>query len=151
MGRLAVACLLLVLILVLALAGCIDALEPDTGAALAGRCVDEDSDTGTSVSFVTDIAPVFAERCAACHFPDGIAPIGLQVTGLDLSSHASVIAGARTGAVVVADKPCASVLFLKVSPGPPFGGRMPLNGPPFLTDGQIQLIHDWIAEGALAE
>lgn len=132
------------------LAGCIDALDPDTGPAVASLCLDEDSDPGTAVSYASDVQPIFNARCQSCHFPTGIAPIGLEVTGLDLSSHATVLAGATAGVVVEAAQPCASILYEKVSPGPPFGGRMPLNGPPFLTDGQIQLIHDWIAEGALA-
>jgi hypothetical protein len=131
--------------------GCIDELDPDTGAAVAPLCGASDSDPGQPTSFASDVAPILAARCKACHFPDGVAPIGLQVTGLDLSTYATVIAGATAGPVVVAGQPCSSVLFLKVSPGPPFGGRMPLNGPPFLTDAQIQVIHDWIAEGALAD
>lgn len=126
-------------------------LDPDTGSALSSLCSDGDSDTGKSTSFARDIQPILVDRCKACHFPDGVAPIGLQVTGLDLSSYATIIAGARPGPVIAANQPCESILFLKVNPGPPFGGRMPLNGPPFLTDAQIQLIHDWIAEGALAD
>jgi hypothetical protein len=131
--------------------GCIDALDPDTGAAVAPLCGASDSDPGQATSFANDVAPILAAHCKTCHFPDGVAPIGLQVTGLDLSTYATVIAGATAGPVVVAGQPCSSVLFLKVSPGPPFGGRMPLNGPPFLTDAEIRLIHDWIAEGALAD
>jgi hypothetical protein len=130
--------------------GCIDALDPKTGPAIAARCVDDDSDPGASVSFAKDIQPIFDMRCKFCHYPTGGAPIGLETTGLDLSSHAAVLAGAAAGPVVVAGQPCASILYEKVSPGPPFGSRMPLNGPPFLTDAQLQLIHDWIAEGGLA-
>ncbi len=141
----------LVVLLLGALAAACD-LEPDVGGAVAARCADDDGDPGTVTSFATDIQPIFLDRCRSCHFPDGAAPIGLRTTGLDLSSYATVIAGATVEAevVVVAGKPCESILWQKVSPGPPFGGRMPLSGPPFLTDEQIQLIHDWIAEGALA-
>ena len=148
MARVVVA--IVVTFLWLGLGGCIDALDPDTGPAVAAACVDADSDTGQAVSYGQNIQPIFNDRCRFCHFPDGVAPIGLQVTGLNLSSYRTVLAGATAGPVIQASRPCSSILFLKVSPGPPFGGRMPLNGPPFLTDGQIQLIHDWIAEGALA-
>jgi len=136
--------------LVLALAGCIDALDPEVGPPSTARCLDDDSDPGTAVSFTRDIQPIFDDRCKFCHYPTGGAPIGLDFTGLDLSSYRTVLAGATTSVVVVAGKPCASIIVQKVSQGPPFGSRMPLNGPPFLTDGQIQLIHDWVAEGALA-
>jgi hypothetical protein len=39
----------------------------------------------------------------------------------------------------------------KISAAPPFGARMPLDGPPFLSASQIQVISDWIAEGATGE
>ncbi len=142
--------LVLLLVLVPA-AGCIDALDPKTGPAIAVRCDDADSDPGKAVSFAKDVQPIFDARCKFCHYPTGAAPIGLETTGLDLSSQGSILAGAAGGvAVVVPGQPCSSILYGKVSPGPPFGSRMPLNGPPFLSDQQLQLIHDWIAEGALA-
>ena len=57
--------------------------------------------------------------------------------------------GQNTGAsIVVSGMPCDSLLWQKISPGPPFGARMPFNGPPFLSDEQRRLIGDWIAEGA---
>jgi mono/diheme cytochrome c family protein len=136
------------LTLLAVLAAC-DSLEPRVGPAALARCLDDDSDPDTQVSYQADIQPIFSERCKTCHTPGGAAPIGLQFTGLDLSSHQTVLAGAIAGPVVVPGQPCASVLLGKVSPGPPFGSRMPLNGPPFLSDRQLQLIHDWIAEGAL--
>jgi hypothetical protein len=132
-------------------AGCGNAFTPEVGAMLGAQCNDADSDPGAAVSFQSDIEPLFDKSCASCHTPDGRSPIGLQVGGLNLSSYARVRAG---GAVrgerdVVPGRPCASGLFQKVSLSPPFGARMPLNGPPFLEDGEIQLLHDWIAEGAL--
>jgi hypothetical protein len=143
--RLAVA-----LALGLAAAGCIDALDPQTGPAVAARCVNDDTDPGTTVSFAGDVQPILDLRCKGCHYPTGANPVGLQATGLDLSSVASVLAGGNAGPVVVAAQPCGSILYEKVLPGPPFGARMPLSGPPFLTDAQLQVIHDWIAEGGLA-
>jgi hypothetical protein len=59
-----------------------------------------------------------------------------------------VISGER---IVVPGNPCRSLIVEKVREYPSFGGRMPLNGPPFLTDEEIQLISDWIAEGARVE
>ena len=44
--------------------------------------------------------------------------------------------------IVVPGRPCESVLLQKVGSAAPFGGRMPLNGPPFLNDDERQLIHD---------
>jgi hypothetical protein len=71
------------------------------------------------------------------------------ITGLDLSSLSSLRAGGRnSGPRIVVDlAPCESILFQKVDVAPPFGSRMPLGGPPFLSEDEIRLLHDWIAEG----
>jgi len=133
------------------LGGCIDYLEPDVGPPTAPRCVNDDSDTSKTVSFSVDIQPIFFNKCRFCHYPSttGV-PIGIATSHLDLSSYQALRAGGNAGAEIVAGMPCASILFQKVGPGPPFGSRMPLSGPPFLDDASIQLIHDWIAEGTLA-
>ena len=41
-----------------------------------------------------------------------------------------------------------SILVQKIGSAPPFGQRMPRNGPPYLTDGQILVIKRWIENGA---
>lgn len=134
----------------LAAASCIDAFEPQVGAPLAARCDDADTDPNVDVSFAFDVVPVFDDLCDSCHYPDGRSPTGIQVGGLDLSSYALLRAGGtvRDTRDVIPGQPCASGLVQKVSPLPPFGARMPLDGPPFMTEQQIQLFHDWIAEGA---
>jgi len=128
-------------------AGC--DLEPDVGAAINARCSNADTNANATVSFSRDIAPLLSERCAICHYPAGENPIGVQLGGLDLSTYKSLVTGGirSGGAILRSSTPCDSVIFQKVSPGPPFGSRMPLNGPPFLADVEINLIHDWIAEG----
>jgi hypothetical protein len=139
----ALACLLL--------AGC--ALAPDVGEPLAGACSNADSNPGLSVSFRAQLRPILARPMAGCtcHLPTAAgASTAIQLSGLDMSSLASLRAGGRnSGAgIVVAGQPCSSTLYQKVDEAPPFGSRMPLGGPPFLSDEDIALIHDWIAEGA---
>lgn len=132
-------------------AGC---AVPEVGPPLRERCFDADSDPEVDVSYATDIvAGIFSAPtidCVKCHTATGQSPIGLEVGGLDLSSYARLRAGGATGGerVVVPGSPCSSVLVQKVSAGPPFGSRMPLSGPPFLNEREIQLLRDWIAEGA---
>jgi mono/diheme cytochrome c family protein len=137
--------------LAIALAGCLDPLEPELGPPVHARCVGEDSDPATDVSFDQQIRRgIFEAECVACHTPGGDSPIGLEVGGLDLSSYASVRAGgAITGdQAIIPGDPCASLLVQKLGEAPPFGGRMPLDGPPFLSATAQQTIIDWIAEGA---
>jgi len=138
------------LVATLALAAC--ELEPDVGAARSDRCSDVDLDPGRDVSFGADVQPLIARLCAVCHYPGGDNPIGLREGGLDLSRHTTLLEGGvrSAGTIVVPGQPCGSVLYLKVTPGPPFGARMPLDGPPYLSVDELGLLHDWIAEGARA-
>ncbi len=141
-------------LLLVALAGCLDELGPQVGLQIRATCDDLDSDPKHDVHFGADIfEPIFnapGGHCEDCHSPSGKNPFGLQSSGLDLSTYQTMlVGGSRSGqAIIVPGKPCESVLVQKVGTSPPFGGRMPLDGPPFLDDEQIRLISDWIAEGA---
>ena len=133
---------------------CIDDLTPDVGPPLREACANVDSDPSTPISYQRDIVQgIFARPdldCIKCHTAGGDFPIGLLVGGLDLGSYAGLRrGGAQAGAdVVIPGQPCESALYRKVEAGPPFGARMPLDGPPFLSDEDVQVIVDWIAEGA---
>ena len=135
-------------------ASCLGPLEPDVGPLVNPFCSDEDSDPDTDVSFSQDLMPLFMRDvggCPACHLPGGETPVGITVGGLDLSTYETLFQGGvqSQGDIVLPGQPCDSVLYEKLSAGPPFGSRMPLNGPPFFTEAELMIVHDWIAEGAL--
>jgi hypothetical protein len=141
------------LLLIPLFAGCLSALGPEVGAPVVIPCNDVDSDPSVDVKFSADIlAPILdgAGHCTHCHSPTGMSPIGYADTGLDVSTYSTLMAGGTRSAssIVIAGKPCESVLVQKLGASPPFGARMPLDGPPYLTAAEIQTIHDWIAEGA---
>lgn len=128
-------------------------LSPEVGPPLVDRCANADTDPSAAVSFSRDIQPLILRPsggCVPCHDPSRENNIGVTVGGLALSDYDLLRAGGvRSGAgIVTPGRPCDSVLYQKVSAGPPFGSRMPLNGPPFLPANELALIHDWIAEGA---
>ena len=134
-------------------AGCLEELEPDVGPALAPRCVNGDSDPDRDVSFSRHVVRrVFggSGHCLACHRPDAPNPIGFEIGGLDLSTYAGVRAGGAVSRAdaVIPGRPCDSTLVQKLTAGPPFGARMPLDGPPFVDDADVLLLADWIVEGA---
>lgn len=146
------------LVVVLLASGCLGGLEPDVGDPQRERCVNEDSDPSVDVSFSRDIAAGLLHRGidtpgagCRCHLPAEPSPIGFELAGLDLSSYGGLRrGGVNSGAtIVVPGQPCDSGIVLKLSEGPPFGSRMPQDGPPYLTDEEIQIVKDWIAEGAL--
>ena len=127
--------------------------EPDVGPAQVERCVNEDSDPDNAVSFVNDIVPLVMDKCLPCHDPNGSNNTGFQVGGLDLTSYETFTAGGVNGGakIVIAGNPCDSVVIQKTSTAPPFGNRMPFDGPPFETAAEAQMVRDWIAEGASPE
>jgi mono/diheme cytochrome c family protein len=136
------------LALLLLATGC--ALEPKLGAPTHEACTNTDTDPGHAVSFARDIVPILDEyHCADCHTPAGKTPIGLIVGGLDLTSYATLRAGGvrSMAQIVVAGDACSSVLLQKLEAGPPYGSRMPLSGPEYLDDEDLELISDWIVEG----
>jgi hypothetical protein len=134
-----------------ATAACLDVLGPDVGPPNQVDCAEVDSDPGLDVRFQADLLDgVFADPdidCADCHTGDGD---GVQISGFDMSSYQTVrLGGGRSGpAIVITGNACASILVQKLEASPPFGARMPRNGPPFLTTEDVQLVKDWIVEGA---
>jgi mono/diheme cytochrome c family protein len=89
-----------------------------------------------------DIEPVLSSRCIVCHAGDS-PPIGLH-----LDSFNGLIKGGTRGPVVKAGKPQESELIrrLKGINQP----RMPMNGPPYLSNEQIALFEAWIKQGLAA-
>ncbi|MCK6550369.1 hypothetical protein L6R52_31320 [Myxococcota bacterium] len=138
-----------------ACAGAIDELDPEVGAPINERCANQDSNPDVDVSFSAQILPVLKRQQGipvgcTCHQPTEPNPIGFEQAGLDLSSFAALMRGGNNSKsnIVVPGQPCDSVLWQKISAGPPFGARMPFAGPPFLDDATRALFADWIAEGA---
>ena len=92
------------------------------------------------VSYSTEIQPIFNANCAgsSCH-------VGGTSNGLSLSNYTSLMQGGNSGVVVIPGDPDSSIIVRRlegaIQPQMPFGGA-PLPQP------QIQLIRDWIAQGA---
>lgn len=91
------------------------------------------------VSFQTDVRPILAANCLACHGAGG------GNGGLDLSSRAGLLAGGAGGPSVAPGQPDSSLLVFRLETDNA-ALRMPPGGP--LTEAQIGLIREWIAEGA---
>ena len=104
----------------------------------------------SSIFESTDVAGRTA--CTQCHTSVGRNPSG----GLDLSHDRSYDALVnapvveKAGAIrVVPGNPDNSYLIQKLEGAATIvGRRMPFNGPPYLTDGQVLIIRRWIADGA---
>ena len=93
--------------------------------------------SAATVSFSKDIVPILDNSCVNCHGGDRIEE------GLKLQSYEDVFAGSKNGAVVVPGDASNSLLAELVA-----NHKMPKRGAK-LTNPQVQLIIDWINEGAL--
>jgi uncharacterized membrane protein len=90
-----------------------------------------------NVSFEEHIQPILERRCAKCHggeFPS---------EGLNMESYESLISGSQNGVVIIPGDANNSLLFQKIE-----SGEMPKRGSDLTTE-QIELIRQWINEGAL--
>jgi hypothetical protein len=91
---------------------------------------------GPTVSFTNDVLPVIQSRCFNCHGGNEIEE------GLNMSSHASLMAGSQNGPVVIPGDAVSSPFVQLVA-----NMEMPKRGPK-LTPPQIQLFTDWVNQGA---
>ena len=92
------------------------------------------------------------QACTVCHTSTGRNPAGGMNVNHDVAYDQLVNAPVRgkAGAIrVIPGDPDNSYLIQKLEGRADIvGRRMPFNGPPFLTDGQILIIRRWIAIGA---
>lgn len=141
----------LLLLAALGVAACVADLEPEVGPLVAGQCKNEDSDPEIDVSFKNDVLPLLQMRCG-CHDPKGMGSgYAIELTGYSVGSRADLLkGGSKTGdKSVVPGDACSSILVQKCSEAAPFGSRMPLYGP-YFSKAEMNLLRDWIVEGANA-
>jgi len=88
------------------------------------------------VDYDSEIQPIFNSKCTQCHG---------NSAGLNLSSYENLMVGSINGDIIIPYDHAASELWIRVN-----SGQMP-PGNNDLTDGQVDLIAQWIDEGALPE
>lgn len=97
----------------------------------------EQSLPAATVSFTNDVFPIIQSRCINCHGGDR------TEEGLVMLTYAELMAGSNNGPVVTPGDSANSLLAELVSTQ-----KMPKRGPK-LTLPQVQMIIDWINQGAL--
>jgi mono/diheme cytochrome c family protein len=97
------------------------------------------------VSYQRNIAPLLAEHCGRCHQSNGR---GTQNSGFAMDSYEQLIKGTRIGQVVKPGDATGSTLLSLVEGRADPAIRMPPDGHNPLNPDEIQLIRDWINEGA---
>ena len=91
------------------------------------------------VTRYSDIAPILAQKCTVCHAGESAA------AGLRLDSFEAVLKGSTRGAVVKPGAVADSELIRRIKGiSQP---RMPMTGPPYLSDSEVALFERWIQDG----
>jgi hypothetical protein len=90
------------------------------------------------IDYTTQIQTIFNANCTSCHM------YGNASGGLTLTSYSGVMANSNSGASVVPDDHANSLLWQRVN-----SGEMPPGNNPDLSSDEINLIAQWIDEGAL--
>lgn len=94
---------------------------------------------GSQLSFQSDVRPILQRNgCISCHGGSG---------GLVVGSVADLLKGGNHGPAIVAGNADGSNIIRKLLLTPPFGDRMPQGGP-YLADSTIQILKNWINQGA---
>ncbi|MBS2017257.1 MAG: hypothetical protein JST00_30520 [Deltaproteobacteria bacterium] len=131
-------------------------IEPEVGDRIPA-CSDADSDPSTNVDFAKQIRPLFDDKvpgtrgCKDCHYPGEGTEVGIQQVQLAMKPLSRVrVGGVNSRDVTIVPKsPCKSVIVQKLR-GTFGGARMPKTGP-FWGPKEMQLLQDWIAEGAIGD
>ena len=89
------------------------------------------------------VAAVLVPHCAPCHSPNG--RMGPPPEGFIATSYTTLLESGER-AWIVPGQPLASELYRRIK-GYSLP-RMPFDGPPFLSDAEVELVGEWIAAGA---
>lgn len=113
------------------------AVPTDTAAATEAPAATEPAAQGATVSFAHDVLPIIESRCINCHGGDR------TEKDLNLKTYADMMQGSENGPVVTAGNAADSKLVELIT-----NQKMPKRGPK-LTPPQVQLITEWVNQGAL--
>ena len=114
---------------------CVRDCEGTWGGSLVNdKCGVCGGDNSSCVNFTDEILPIFIDNCSGCHGGSG---------GLFLNTYENVMAGGGSGAVIEPGNHSNSYLWQRVD-----NGSMPPGGNPDLLTEQVNLIKQWINEGA---
>lgn len=110
-------------------------------AGLLAGCAQEPEE----VSYSVDVRPILEQKCLACHMPpDGD---GYRNAGLSLASYDAFMKGTKFGPVVKPGDSFTSAIVMVVEGRADPSIQMP-HGQEALSGEEIQVIKDWIDQGA---
>ena len=106
--------------------------------------IDNNNSSEENISFSNDVQPIFDQTCISCHPNSGDLDL---TTANSYNDLVNVNASGFSGKRVVPGDAEQSILYKKIDGSGAYGSNMPLGGS--LSTAQINLIKQWIEEGAL--
>ena len=94
--------------------------------------------------FAHDVQPILQTYCAQCHLPGGE---GQLASGFQVDSYANLMAGGRSGPVVVPGQPSASLMYRLMAGEVNYPLRMP-HFQELIPERSLETIERWILQGA---
>lgn len=107
---------------------------------------DSNEKTQSMVSYSKQVIPILQNHCLECHVPN--AP-GQQASGLDMSTHQSLMKGTKFGSVIKAGDSLSSTLVILVEGRADPSIKMPHGDRPALSASKIKTLRQWIDQGAM--
>jgi hypothetical protein len=95
------------------------------------------------ISYSKEVAPILDKFCATCHNEDEDHP-----SQLFMDSYESLMKGGKHGQAVKPGNARESLLMQKMDAEPPFGKKMPPSKKLIPTAEQVEVLRQWIDQGA---
>ena len=87
----------------------------------------------------SDVAPIMQQHCVMCHSGPS------AVRGVRLDTIDGILEGGERGPIVNSGDPGSSELIRRIKGDST--PRMPMTGPPYLTNAEVAVLEEWIASG----
>jgi len=117
--------------------------QGSTGGTGGDGGTDGDDNNETNIDYTSEIQTIFNSNCTSyCHFSN-------HESGLDLSSYESLLNGGVSGQVIIPGYSSYSLLIQKLEGTAPNGYQMPPSPASPLDQSVIDLISEWIDQGAI--
>ena len=97
------------------------------------------------VSYSKQVIPILQNHCLECHVPN---TPGQQASGLDMSTHQSLMKGTKFGPVIKPNDSLSSTLVILVEGRADASIKMPHGDRPALSADEIKTLRQWIDQGA---
>ena len=98
------------------------------------------------ISYSKQVIPILQNHCLECHVPN---TPGQQASGLDMSTHQSLMKGTKFGPVIKAGDSLSSTLVILVEGRADPSIKMPHGDRPALSASEIKTLRQWIDQGAM--